>query len=368
MLSNIVLNELDWWISSQWETFETEHQYKLWNKYRALKETNLKEIYLVRYADDFKIFCRDYKTAHKIYNATRLWLHERLDLEVSPDKSKITNLRKNYTDFLGFKLTVKPKKGKYVCQSRISDKSKEKIIKDFKNQIKRIQKSSVNQEVSRLNSMIIGWHNYYNAATYVSSDFSKIDFLVTKTMDIRLKNWISNKPKYSETYKKLYGAYNGKIRTIRNITIFPIYACKNRVAMNFTQEICNYTEKGRMLIHNKLRGYNHLIRYLLKNGQGNQTTEFNDNRISLIVGQRGKCYVTGYDLETDNMECHHKKQKCDGGSDEYKNLVWLCEEAHKLVHCTKGETIDKYLGFLNLDEQGLKRVNSLRKLVGNSVI
>ena len=368
LLSNIVLNELDWWISSQWETFETEHQYKRWNKYRALKETNLKEIYLVRYADDFKIFCRDYKTAHKIYNATRLWLHERLDLEVSPDKSKITNLRKNYTDFLGFKLTVKPKKGKYVCQSRISDKSKEKIIKDFKNQIKRIQKSSVNQEVSRLNSMIIGWHNYYNAATYVSLDFSKIDFLVTKTMDIRLKNWISNKPKYSETYKKLYGAYNGKIRTVRNITIFPIYACKNRVAMNFTQEICNYTEEGRMLIHNRLRGYNNLIRYLLKSKQGNQTTEFNDNRISLIVGQRGKCYVTGYDLETDNMECHHKKQKCDGGSDEYKNLVWLCEEAHKLIHCTKRETIDKYLGFLNLDEQGLKRVNSLRKLVGNSVI
>ncbi|WP_023977091.1 group II intron reverse transcriptase/maturase [Clostridium beijerinckii] len=368
LLSNIVLNELDWWISSQWETFETEHQYKLWNKYRALKETNLKEIYLVRYADDFKIFCRDYKTAHKIYNATRLWLHERLDLEVSPDKSKITNLRKNYTDFLGFKLTVKPKKGKYVCQSRISDKSKEKIIKDFKNQIKKIQKSSVNQEVSRLNSMIIGWHNYYNAATYVSSDFSKIDFLVTKTMDIRLKSWISNKPKYSKTYKKLYVAYNGKIRTVRNITIFPIYACKNRVALNFTQEICNYTEEGRMLIHNRLRGYNHLIRYLLKNEQGNKTTEFNDNRISLIIGQKGKCYVTGYDLETDNMECHHKKQKCDGGSDEYKNLVWLCEEAHKLIHCTKQETIYKYLGFLNLDEQGLKRVNSLRKLVGNSVI
>jgi len=368
LLSNIVLNELDWWISSQWETFETEHQYKLWNKYRALKETNLKEIYLVRYADDFKIFCRDYKTAHKIYNATRLWLHERLDLEVSPDKSKITNLRKNYTDFLGFKLTVKPKKGKYVCQSRISDKSKEKIIKDFKNQIKKIQKSGVNQEVSRLNSMIIGWHNYYNAATYVSSDFSKIDFLVTKTMDIRLKSWISNKPKYSKTYKKLYVAYNGKIRTVRNITIFPIYACKNRVALNFTQEICNYTEEGRMLIHNRLRGYNHLIRYLLKNEQGNKTTEFNDNRISLIIGQKGKCYVTGYDLETDNMECHHKKQKCDGGSDEYKNLVWLCEEAHKLIHCTKQETIYKYLGFLNLDEQGLKRVNSLRKLVGNSVI
>jgi RNA-directed DNA polymerase len=27
LLSNIVLNELDWWISSQWELFRTKHQY-----------------------------------------------------------------------------------------------------------------------------------------------------------------------------------------------------------------------------------------------------------------------------------------------------------------------------------------------------
>ena len=59
LLSNIVLNELDWWISNQWETFETNHKYASRTKYRAMKTTKLKEIFLVRYADDFKIFCRD---------------------------------------------------------------------------------------------------------------------------------------------------------------------------------------------------------------------------------------------------------------------------------------------------------------------
>jgi len=52
LLSNIVLNELDWWISSQWETFQTNHNYAKWHKYRAMKTTNLKEVWLVRYADD----------------------------------------------------------------------------------------------------------------------------------------------------------------------------------------------------------------------------------------------------------------------------------------------------------------------------
>ena len=71
LLANVVLNELDWWISNQWETFPTNHKYTSSHKNRALKKSNLKEIYLVRYADDFKIFCRDYKTAFKIFEAVK---------------------------------------------------------------------------------------------------------------------------------------------------------------------------------------------------------------------------------------------------------------------------------------------------------
>ena len=216
--------------------------------------------------------------------------------------------------------------------------------------------------------MILGSHNYYNIATYISLDFKKISFLATGTLEMRLKNWISNKPKFSKTYKRLYGNYNGKIRTIYNVTIFPIYGCKNRPPMSFNQNICNYTEKGRLLIHNRLKGYYHLIKYLLKSVNHNETAEFCDNMLSLIAGQKGKCYITGLDLETNNMVCHHKIQKSDGGTDKYKNLVWLRVEAHKLVHCTEQNIINKYLGLLFLDEKGLKRVKSLRKLVGNSVI
>lgn len=368
LLSNIVLNELDWWISSQWETFETKRQYTYCNKYRAIKKTNLKEMWLVRYADDFKIFCRNHKVAQKIYNATRLWLKERLDLDISTDKSKITNLRRNYTEYLGFKLTAKPKNKKYVCQSRMCDKAKKNTTKKIKEQIKIIQKNNNSKEVSRLNSIILGSHNYYNSATNISLDFREIHFLVTKTLDIRLKNIISNKPKLSKTYKRLYGNYNGKIRTIHDITLFPVYGCKTKPPMSFSQDICNYTVKGRNAIHDKLKGYNQLIEYLLNNVHESQTNEFSDNRISLIIGQQGKCYVTGSKLKIGNMECHHKKQKDYGGTDEYNNLVWICGEVHKLIHCTKPKTIEKYLGLLSLDEKGFKRVNSLRKLVGNSVI
>lgn len=110
ILSSIVLNELDWWIGSQWLCFSTHHKYHSsinkngirgrGNEIRALRKTKLKEIYIVRYADDFKLFCRDYLTARKIFADTKLWLNERLKLDTSDEKSKIIDLTKNYSSFL----------------------------------------------------------------------------------------------------------------------------------------------------------------------------------------------------------------------------------------------------------------------------
>ncbi len=49
LLSNVVLNELDWWISSQWETFKSRRTYSNKSKkHRVLRNTNLKEVWLVR--------------------------------------------------------------------------------------------------------------------------------------------------------------------------------------------------------------------------------------------------------------------------------------------------------------------------------
>lgn len=51
--------------------------------------TNLKPVYIVRYADDFKLFCKNKNDAERIYKATELWLNERLGLEISPKNPKL---------------------------------------------------------------------------------------------------------------------------------------------------------------------------------------------------------------------------------------------------------------------------------------
>ena len=144
LLSNIVLNELDWWIDSQWEGVPTKREYKCEvrpngtvNKtaiYGAFKNTTkLKEMHIVRYADDFKLFCRKRSDAEKVFIAVKLWLHDRLKLEISEEKSKIVNLKRHYSEFLGFEIKAVKKRKRYVVKSHMTPKAiereKDKLIK-----------------------------------------------------------------------------------------------------------------------------------------------------------------------------------------------------------------------------------------------
>ncbi len=57
--------------------------------YHVLREkTNLKECYGLRYADDFRIFCRKRQDAERLFIATQKWLKERLGLDISPRNLK----------------------------------------------------------------------------------------------------------------------------------------------------------------------------------------------------------------------------------------------------------------------------------------
>ena len=216
--------------------------------------------------------------------------------------------------------------------------------------------------------MILGCHNYYKYASHISQDFQHISYIVHKSLMIRLREHISFKARYNKTYERLYGEYkNGKVISVKGITLFPIHGCKNTPPMQFNQRICDYTDIGRKLIHNKLGGYDDLIGYLLST-PNNNSTEYNDNRISLIAGQNGKCGVTGKKLNKYRMNCHHKIPRSQGGTDQYDNLIWLDTDVHILVHSTEENTIKRYLEILQLNAEALRKLNKLRIIIGNSKI
>lgn len=153
LLANVVLNELDWWISSQWRNQwqnmkpPPKRQYSkrnghrnLGNEYKVLRKTKLKEMYIVRYANDFKISCRTRQDAIKIKMAVKGWLSHRLKLQVLEEKTSITNLKRNYSEFLGFKFKMQKKGKKQVINAQMSNKAVRSAKSKLKGQIKLIQK------------------------------------------------------------------------------------------------------------------------------------------------------------------------------------------------------------------------------------
>jgi group II intron reverse transcriptase/maturase len=370
LLANICLNEFDWWIASQWENLPTKHQYTQVNKYVTLKKAKLKEMFIVRYADDFKIFCRNLKTAKRAFIAIKQWLWERLKLEVNEDKSGITNIRKKYTDFLGIKLKVRPKgktkKGgdKYVVRSHISDKAKQRISQSVQKHVKNLQKPTNNnfhKAINAFNSYILGLHNYYSAATECTADFNSIAFLSRNSIKNRLKPRKRRKedtiPKY---IKDRYGG-SKQLRFYHNMALIPISYVRHEILYN-SKQLSPYIQADRELIHKNQRAvHTESLQYLITHSDNRQSAEYNDNRISLYVGQYGKCYVLGVDVSPQCVHCHHLIPKHKGGTDTYKNLVILHEELHILVHAADNGTIQRYLGKWKLNAEQLGRLNRLRK-------
>lgn len=373
LLANIVLNELDWWISNQWETKFTMRSVKTGEiltsrggRYSALKKTNLKPMFIVRYADDFKVMCKDAKTAQKAYVAIKNWLKDRLDLEISPDKSKVTNLRKNYTEFLGFKLKVHKKHNKWMTQSRISNKARENITKKLKEKVNYIYKKPNANEVNKYNSTVLGIQNYYKIATLVNIDFHDIAFNVNRFIKQKLKDCMTHKGIKSQTYNSYYKDYNFKTNYIGGCALFPILGVKFSIPYAFKQGISDYTEEGRKIIHSKLKYIDpKILRYIMENPVISASVEFNDNRISLYSAQQGLCAISKKKLEIGNMEVHHKVPRYMGGKDNYQNLMLVTIGVHKLIHAVKEKTILKYLDMVKPTKQMLDNVNKLRSLLKN---
>lgn len=384
LLSNIVLNELDWWVASQWEEMPTMRNYvhRIYangtpdksNTIRALRSyTKLKECYLVRYADDFKIFCKKHSDAVKLFEATKQWLWERLGLEISPEKSKIVNVKRHYSEFLGFKLKVREKGKKpdgskrYVIEAHVRDKALKKIrarSKEIIGQIRRTYDPKMEYRlIQKYNSYLIGIHNYYCIATHVNLDIHEIAFDVKKSLYNRLKHRLQRTGSISNRYiQEKYGK-SREVRYLNGHAVVPVAYVQHRVPMDRKIRVNPYTPEGRTEIHKNLTGLNlAVMNHLMNTPAGQQSVEYNDNRIALYVAQKGKCAVSGIALDANQVDCHHKKPLSLGGDDSYQNLIIVSDAVHILIHSSSERTIKKYLNDLQLNSKQLAKLNNLRKL------
>jgi group II intron reverse transcriptase/maturase len=150
LLANVVLNEFDQWVSQQDVP-----------------------MYSVRYADDFKVFTDSWAHAHEAFELIRSWLSEKLFLQINEDKSKITNLKKQGSDFLGFTLHVQKKEEseEYFGSVRVSTENRKRIQGVLTWKIESYLKRPSQKNLKSYKYSLRGAYNYYGE--YLDAAFQK---------------------------------------------------------------------------------------------------------------------------------------------------------------------------------------------------
>lgn len=383
LLANIVLNELDHWVESQWQLNPIINKYSTkinstgsinyGNGYKAMKKTNLKEMYIVRYADDFRIFCRNRNDANNCYISVKKWIEERLKLEISPEKTKIVNMRKRYSEFLGIKMKVHRKSHKYVVESHMSDKALKRAQIKLIEQIKCMSKPKLNKERDEIilyNSMVSGIHDYYKMATHISKDCGIIQCSVrlvlfnrmrqqkgSRLIDTGRKLTIFEQKQYGKSQQLKYAKGSGE-------PIYPIGYIQNVVpkAIKFTSTA--YTNEGRKHHHDKLEIDLTPIQNYVKENEHDKTIEWYDNLISRFSAQWGRCMITGRTLKSSkDIAFLYRQNQIDTKTDKYSNLILVIKPIEELIQSTDNLRNKYLIKHLKLTTKQIIKLNNFRKLL-----
>lgn len=384
LLANVVLNELDHWIDSQW----VEHPLAVSHAYRRIirtsevidkskgyvmmRRTGLKEMFIVRYADDFRIFCRNREDAERTMASVTQWITERLHLEVSPEKTRIVNVRKRYSEFLGFKIRVFRKGEKYVVRSHICDKKlqleERKLVEQAKHIANPTEGKSQPAEIGLFDEMVLGIQNYYKIATCISLDCRKLHRRVMTVLTNRLNTesgcqLVREGGVMTESEKARFGA-SAMVRYVSGINrpIYPIAFIKYKMAIGISPAVCCFSTAGRKKIHDMLEVDMTLFSGLREHLPDAHSMEYADCRLSLLAVQKGVCSISGEKFVTaTEIACHLKTPKEYGGLERYSNLVLIHKKYVPLLQIGDAKSLRDICRLLKVTKKQLTKINTLRK-------
>jgi RNA-directed DNA polymerase len=151
-------------------------------------ELHPQSVGLVRYADDFVVFCRSQEEAEQAKRTLESWFRER-GLNFSPEKTRIFNLDEGF-NFLGFNVRqykVSNSKSGYRLLIKPSKESVKSIKRKLKQAFRDCRGFRVDAVVGTVNPIIRGWVNYFRVG--VSSEvFDCLDSYLF-TLQQRWVNW-----------------------------------------------------------------------------------------------------------------------------------------------------------------------------------
>lgn len=162
LLSNIVLDELDW------ELEERGHHF-------------------VRYADDSNIYVRSERAGQRVMASITSFIERRLRLKVNASKSAVARPEERH--FLGFSLRREPTDGH--VEVRLSKRSKERVDGKIRELTPRNWGNTLKACIARVNEYLVGWIGFFGICTAeVERTLHNLDAHIRRRLRaIQLKQW-----------------------------------------------------------------------------------------------------------------------------------------------------------------------------------
>lgn len=365
LLANVYLHSLDTWVTREWENKKTRHNYKDNNsRLRALRtSSNLKPAYFVRYADDWILITDSKINAEKWKYRIDHYLKNTLKIELSEEKTLITNITKRAISFLGFEIKAMKRENsgkvnkKLITVSRPDRQKVKQKVAGIKKLIRDIKSCETRKEIVHqiniINLTIRGIIQYYDNATLINKELAKyshyLAFMVTRYLRRRINveivaaKSVNNLLSVHENRNQLIPAirYNGLLIGVTNIGFCsfqkPIY--KNPLETP-------YSENGRILYQSrtgkkplKERADELITAQLSEKTLINNTFrnfEYVMNRCYAYNRDKGKCRICGEHVRTYEVNTHHINRKLPIALiNKVKNLATTHEGCHKMIHSNK---------------------------------
>lgn len=389
LLSNVYLNDFDWFVGRMYMEPHRQCKHKC-NDTRRLKWSGVTPKYNFRFADDWVILTSTEQEAYRIKRMLTKYFRNKMKLELSQEKTFVTDLRTEGIHFLGF--VVKAEKKRRTPDPRTwtdnlvgkplpdMERLKDKIQK-IANEVREIgeitERSVQAAQIQRVNSMIVGLAQYLQPSI-CSHAFHAIDRRINNTA---LAVWKRRFPKHYNKYQipleKLcnlphrHEGYKSKTFAVPiegewfGITYAFITHSKYE-SKPFDQRMTPYSEEGRR-IYSYYRNRSKPLpcdRPSVNTARDIQLSvyaktvfnfEYFMNREYAYNRDNGKCKCCKTPLFLDDKKyCYHIKGELPLDKvNKVQNLIWLCNSCYRMVN--NGPIPP------NIDEKVLKRIKKYKQ-------
>ena len=371
LLSNVYLNDFDWYIGRSYMEPHRQCKHKC-NDTRRLKWSGITPKYNYRFADDWVILTSTQAEALRLKRQLTKYFRYRMKLDLSQEKTYVTDLRTDGIHFLGFVVKAERKLktpdpatwsetlvGKpFPDMNRLTKK-----ICNLSKEVRRIglftQPNTQAAQIQYVNSIIMGLAQYLQPSI-CSAAYHAIDRRVNNTalavwknlfpkrynqMQVPLQT-LCNLPHRHEGYKSKTFAIEIEGKWFGITCAFITHA--KYETRPFNQHMTPYTEEGRRIYvsyrtkHKPLpcdrpsiNTPEDILLSAYARGKGWKANfEYFMNREYAYNRDKGKCKCCGRDF-SDNLpkHCHHVNNKLPVEKiNKVSNLAWLCVPCHRMVH------------------------------------